>query len=141
MYQLHQRQVNKEQTKTAHDHVSELKDDPSYEQVKSLAVVFKSAKADWIDQFLDAGGVSAFAMVLANLCRFEERPEEDAQKVEIVLDSCSAVSQLCPSGSLPPPQMRLETMLIRPARTPHHRRTSAPPLTPACTHSCHHPCA
>ena len=106
MYQLHQRQAIKEQTKTAHDYVGELKDDPTYEQLKSLAVVFKSAGADWIDQFLDAGGVSAFAMVLANLCRFEERPEEDAQKVEVVLDSCSAVSQ-----SHPPPPLHLMPLL------------------------------
>ena len=65
--------------------VEMLRDDAPYDGLKTLSVHLKSCGMEWVRAFLQAGAVDAFAACVGALCRFEERSEDDAYKIEAAL--------------------------------------------------------
>ena len=71
--------------------VEMLRDDAPYDGLKTLSVHLKSCGMEWVRAFLQAGAVDAFAACVGALCRFEERSEDDAYKIEAALACLKAL--------------------------------------------------
>jgi hypothetical protein len=77
--------------------LSDHENHPSLEQLQQLAVVMSSAELGWLKQFVDKGGLDGLGKLLTDLCRFNERSEEDWQRIDTSM-RCVKALQRRPEG-------------------------------------------
>ena len=109
-----------------------LRDDAPYDGLKTLSVHLKSCGMEWVRAFLQAGAVDAFAACVGALCRFEERSEDDAYKIEAALACLKAlmkteegIAAMVASSSSAPPSSPAAARSSSPTPT----RSSAAPCS------------